>query len=365
MRFYPVSVPDVKTYPCFKAGFSLWWPLAAVVSVLFVGCAEKPSPEVFVRIASGPPYASSLEPVQLHVQPTQTNIYRVQPGDTLWAIAVAHTVDLEELAAWNGISNPDQLFVGQALQVRRTANLASTSTPSASPAAPPDSPLPVTPKVSVQAIGMGAVLDPPTKKGALKKRAEVLVSEAENWHELAASIPTPVPVKNAAASPSPPIPNPHSSKKDGLKISKNAWVIGASKPKKWLWPVEGGIIESFGTKGKRRNTGIDIAASHGAPVRATADGVVAYADDALASYGNLVLLRHGGSFMSAYAHNDKILVKRGELVRAGEIIARVGTSGRAESPRLHFELRKNLTPLNPMKYLPKRSRESKHSLAPK
>ena len=328
-------MPDVKTYPCFKAGFSLWWLFVTVASSLLFGCAEVPLAGVSVRIASGPPYAANLEPVQQHVQPTKTNVYRVQPGDTLWAIAVAHTVDLEDLAARNGISNPDQLFVGQALQIRGTANLASVSTPPSSPSLPNLPPLPIISEVSIQ----------PMEKSVVP------------------AIPLPIPVKNVDVPPPLPPVNSHSREEGGLKVSKNAWVIHAGTPKEWLWPLEGRIVESFGIKGNRRNTGIDIATSLGASVRATADGVVAFSDDALASYGNLILLRHGGSFMSAYAHNDKLLVKRGDLVRAGEVIALAGTSGRAESPRLHFELRKNLTPLNPMQYLPKRQTKRKRSLS--
>ncbi|MEO5367933.1 MAG: M23 family metallopeptidase [Magnetococcus sp. WYHC-3] len=101
-----------------------------------------------------------------------------------------------------------------------------------------------------------------------------------------------------------------------------------------------------------KSTGIDIAAPKGTEVVASAAGVVSYADNRLPGYGNLIIIRHGGSFMTAYAHNEEILVRRGQTVRAGQVIARVGDSGRVETPRLHFELRKSIRPLDPMDYLP-------------
>ena len=198
---------------------------------------------------------------------------------------------------------------------------------------------------------------------------EIAVQAAGVPASLPLVVPMPRPIKSVVrARPTPVVP-PHAShaktskptppvrKPQGLTVSRNAWVLKSGKPKQWVWPLEGRILDAFRGTGQRRNTGIDIAAQMGAEVRATAEGVVAYADNALASYGNLILLRHGGSFMSAYAHNDKILVKRGDLVRAGEVIAHAGKSGRAASPRLHFELRKNVTPLNPMRYLPKRAKK--------
>ncbi len=119
------------------------------------------------------------------------------------------------------------------------------------------------------------------------------------------------------------------------------------------WPVIGRIIATFGPKpGGLRNDGINIAAPRGAPVRATDSGVVAYAGDGIRAFGKLILIRHGNGWVSAYAHNDEMLVRRGDIVRRGQIIARVGQTGLVDSPQLHFELRRGKRPVDPLRHLP-------------
>jgi len=119
------------------------------------------------------------------------------------------------------------------------------------------------------------------------------------------------------------------------------------------WPVIGRIIATFGPKpGGLRNDGINIAAPRGAPVRATDAGVVAYAGDGIRAFGKLILIRHGNGWVSAYAHNDELLVHRGDVVRRGQIIARVGQTGLVDSPQLHFELRRGKRPVDPLRHLP-------------
>jgi murein DD-endopeptidase MepM/ murein hydrolase activator NlpD len=120
-----------------------------------------------------------------------------------------------------------------------------------------------------------------------------------------------------------------------------------------VWPVKGTIISSFGHRGHRMHDGIDISAPRGTPVRAAAAGEVVYSDNRLAGYGRLIIIRHAGDLFTAYAHNQRNLVARGEKVKQGEIIARVGQTGRASGPHLHFEVRRGPTPVNPLAYLPK------------
>lgn len=274
--------------------------------------ATRPAP---VRIASGPPLAWGLEPEKPRINRTRSDVYVVQPGDTLWAIAVVHDLDPETLAGWNNLANADQLFVGQGLRVRKSdglgfpVNIPSVNIPSAKTPEPEPAP----------------------------------AAAAQTQASAARPIQTTQP---------PPPPGDDDNRWDQLKRSRNTWVLKAGRPKQWLWPHQGRILATFGRRGAKHNNGIDIAGQVGDPVRATADGVVAYADDGLAGYGNLILLRHGGSYMSAYAHNSAVLVRRGQSVRAGETIARLGQSGQVTSPRLHFELRKRIKPLNPLKYLP-------------
>ncbi len=122
--------------------------------------------------------------------------------------------------------------------------------------------------------------------------------------------------------------------------------------RKFLWPLRGKIIESFGARaGGLHNDGINIAARKGASIRVAENGVVAYTGNQLQGFGNLVLVKHSGGWMSAYAHSSIILVKRGDIVRRGQIIARVGRTGNVSKPQLHFELRRGKRAVNPKKHL--------------
>ncbi len=119
------------------------------------------------------------------------------------------------------------------------------------------------------------------------------------------------------------------------------------------WPLRGKITGIFGRKGGRINDGIDISASEGTPVRAAAAGDVVYADNRLAGYGNLIIIRHSRDMFTAYAHNQRNLVRKGSRVKQGDLIARVGHTGHSRRPNLHFEVRRGPTPVNPLAYLPK------------
>jgi murein DD-endopeptidase MepM/ murein hydrolase activator NlpD len=121
---------------------------------------------------------------------------------------------------------------------------------------------------------------------------------------------------------------------------------------KFSWPVQGPVLSSFGPKDNGlHNDGINIAASAGTPVLAAEDGVVAYVGDELGGYGNLVLLRHGDGWVTAYAHNADVRVARGQRVSRGQVIATVGTTGDVAQPQSHFEIRKGQDAVNPMLYL--------------
>jgi murein DD-endopeptidase MepM/ murein hydrolase activator NlpD len=118
------------------------------------------------------------------------------------------------------------------------------------------------------------------------------------------------------------------------------------------WPVRGRVIAGFGPKTNgQQNDGINLAVPEGTPIKAAEDGVVAYAGNELKGYGNLVLIRHSGGFVSAYAHASEILAKRGDQIKRGQVIARSGQTGNVTSPQLHFEIRKGATPVDPMQFL--------------
>jgi murein DD-endopeptidase MepM/ murein hydrolase activator NlpD len=119
----------------------------------------------------------------------------------------------------------------------------------------------------------------------------------------------------------------------------------------FLWPVHGTINSGFGPRGLSFHDGIDIAAPEGTPIKAIEDGEVIYSND-LRGYGNMVILRHAGGFVSVYAHNESNLVREGQSVVRGEIVARVGSTGRVSGPHLHFEIRKNNAAQDPLRYLP-------------
>ncbi len=161
--------------------------------------------------------------------------------------------------------------------------------------------------------------------------------------------PPPEPAKSAPPSPAPP-PELAKSAPPSAPAAKPA--AGAN----FLWPVKGRVIAGFGAgPDGTHNEGINIAAPRGAPVAATAGGVVVYAGNELRGYGNLILIKHPEGWISAYAHLDVILVKRGERVSRGQVIGRVGDTGSVNAPQLHFELRRADRAVDPLKFLAPRS----------
>jgi len=120
------------------------------------------------------------------------------------------------------------------------------------------------------------------------------------------------------------------------------------------WPVHGRISSPFGRRGSRMHDGIDIAVKNGTPVHAAAAGTVVHAGERLSSYGKLIIIRHRSQLFTAYAHNQKLLVKVGDVVQTGQVISQSGHSGHSTGPHLHFEVRIGTNPVNPMLYLPKK-----------
>jgi len=120
----------------------------------------------------------------------------------------------------------------------------------------------------------------------------------------------------------------------------------------WKWPTGGPVIETFSTSGQV-NKGIDLAGRKGEPVYAAADGKVVFSGPGLVGYGNLIIIKHNSSYLSAYGHNSRLLVKEGQFAKAGQKIAEIGSTG-TNRDKLHFEIRRNGKPVNPLQYLPKR-----------
>jgi lipoprotein NlpD len=257
------------------------------------------------RAPAAPPSAAAKPPSPRAASADGT--YVVQPGDTLFSIAAAFGRDARDLARWNGIDDPSVLRVGQSLRVVPPAAETAAAVPVA-----PSGPATTRP------------LDGPAAPGAAAAGG--------------AAPPKPEPAPGAAPPDTKPAPAPGEAKPPAAAASD------------WIWPVSGKVIEKFDEK---RNKGIDIAAKEGDAVLAAADGQVVYSGSGLRGYGNLVILKHGDDFISAYAHNRQILVKQGQAVKRGQRIAEVGRSD-ASQPKLHFEIRRLGKPVDPLAYLPPR-----------
>jgi murein DD-endopeptidase MepM/ murein hydrolase activator NlpD len=215
------------------------------------------------------------------------------------------------------------------------------------PTAPPPARVaaPTAPKpATVAAVRPVPAATPPKADAQVKPPVTTQVKQAEA--PAPAPAPKPTRVASIGAAPVPVMP---------AKPAPAAPVEPASLPAEpaapsaeFRWPARGRVITGFGTNG---NEGINIAVPEGTPVKAAEGGTVAYAGSELKGYGNLVLIRHDNGYVSAYAHNGELAVKRGDKVKRGQTVAKSGQSGNVNSPQLHFEIRKGSSPVDPMPYL--------------
>lgn len=240
--------------------------------------------------------------------------YTVRPGDTLMRIGLETGQSWRDLARWNNLGNPNQIEVGQVLRVvppvAGTASAVAAASPSAAQAPTPAS---AASGVVTRPVSSGSVAAAPVGAGASGATA--------GGASAPAATPTPAPASAAVA--------------DGIAF---------------IWPAQGALIAGFD---EQKNKGLDIAGKPGDPVVAAADGRVVYAGAGLRGYGNLIILKHNNTFLTAYAHNQTLLVKEDQTVRKGQKIAELGASD-ADRPKLHFEIRRQGKPVDPAKYLPAR-----------
>ncbi|MEF9996322.1 MAG: peptidoglycan DD-metalloendopeptidase family protein [Burkholderiaceae bacterium] len=274
-----------------------FWFAAMVVGL--AGCASKPLAPAPIVERSATPAARPAAPAPL-VRDNGRDSYTVQRGDTLYSIALAKGIDPRELARWNEISNPSLIQVGQVLRLKP------------------------------------ATAAPVAETGAVASTAPVSSSHQVETRPLS-GVP-------AVAAIKPEVIQPEPNKPEAPKAD------AASSPIDFRWPAKGAVI---GTFEEPRNKGIDIAGTEGEPVLAAADGEVAYIGSALRGYGNLVIIKHSDDFVSAYAHNKQVVVKQGQAVKKGQRIADLGKSD-ADRPKLHFEIRRQGKPVDPIRYLPAR-----------
>ncbi|MDX2221082.1 MAG: peptidoglycan DD-metalloendopeptidase family protein [Burkholderiales bacterium] len=258
-------------------------------------------------------------------------IHVVQKGETLIAVALQYGLDYKELAAWNNIENVNLIHVGQELRLAAPTQAAVPTGAVATPlpvagvpvARPIDQPAPVA--GTADAAGSALKTGPLAVKLPYSDKALAdLEAEAKSGGG---------PASATAATPA-PAAAPAATKPDDEKID-------------WAWPAKGKILAGYTEASK----GIDIAGTLNAPVLAAADGKVMYSGTGIRGYGKLVILKHNNVFLSAYAHNQNILVKEGQDVKKGQKIAEMGATD-TDQVKLHFEIRKQGKPVDPAKLLP-------------
>jgi murein DD-endopeptidase MepM/ murein hydrolase activator NlpD len=260
-------------------------------------------------VAAAPKPVAAAAPVVAPVA-TPPSVHVVNRGDTLMSIAHRNHVPVAELAKANGMDANSKLKLGQKINV-----------PGAKSAAAPV----VAQPAQVASAQPGAVAAPATKMAAVElPKEKARLAQATTTPEAAAAV-TETPVKTAEATGALPT---------------------------FRWPVRGRVVTGYGAKTNgKSNDGINVAVPEGTPVKAAEDGVVAYSGNELKGYGNLILVRHSNGYVTAYAHASELLVKRGETIKRGQIIAKSGQSGEVGSPQLHFEIRKGSSPVDPLQFL--------------
>lgn len=262
-------------------------------------------------------------------RPDARGTYTVRRGDTLLRIALDHGQDYRELVAWNNLRDPDDIKVGQVLRVvpneraERSAAVVTQPVPMP-PESRPSVPRKTTPRADKR---------PADSEVAEAPRSERAGERAETVATTASAAPAAV----AAVTPS------------GARVGTTVTATDDEKLS-WMWPSDGRIIATF-DEGK--NKGIDIAGRPGQQVMAAGAGKVMYAGSGIRGYGNLVIVKHSNSLLSAYAHNRAIVVKEGDNVAKGQVIAEMGDSD-ADTVKLHFEIRQQGKPVDPSKFLPSR-----------
>ena len=271
-----------------------------------------PKPAAVAAAASPAPAASR----SVAVGASPSSVHVVNRGDTLMSIARRNNVSVDQLASANNLDHTARLSLGMKLTVPGSKSAAAAPAPAAQPAAVAVSAQPAT-TIAAPATKMAAAGGPP--------QAARLASATTNVVE-----------EKPAAEP--------------VVAAKPSEATGALPT--FRWPVRGKVITSYGAKTNgKSNDGINVAVPEGTPVKAAEDGVVAYSGNELKGYGNLVLVRHSNGYVTAYAHASELLVKRGDPIKRGQIIAKSGQSGEVSSPQLHFEIRKGSSPVDPLQFL--------------
>ena len=308
--------------------------LPVLVALVAAGCADNPPAPIETRSAiTGSAKSASEAPVVADARDHPSDLvpgepYTVVRGDTLYSIAFRLGLDYRALAQVNDISPPYTIYPGQRLNTVPDSRVAVSPEPNP-PAAATQSPKVATASPAVPAAKPSS---PVPVQSTPKPEAKTALGNAQSAAVVVNKEPTPTPKAKPAPKPSPPP------------------TVELGPVSRWLWPSSGGVERAFSSV---LHKGIDIAGKRGDPVTATAAGVVVYAGTGLTGYGALLIVKHNEQFLSAYGHNDAMLVAEGTEVRAGQQIATMGSTG-TDTVKLHFEIRRQGTPVDPLRLLPKR-----------
>ena len=266
------------------------------------------------------------------------NTYKVNKGDTMFLIAYLTGMDVKDLASMNNMKEPYSLSVGQTLKISNcstktvTTTVPVKTTAPAAPAVPAEPEVTYTPGANGTQIGSDGTVIGPIKSGVATGGAS-----------------TPAFTNNTPSTPVTTTTQVETT--NNTPVNANVVAPVASNVA-WQWPTQGNVIQGF-SNSDGGNKGIDISGSRGQAVKAAASGRVVYAGNALRGYGNLIIIKHNDDFLSAYAHNDKILVSDQQEVKAGQEIAKMGSTG-TNAVKLHFEIRYKGKSVDPVRYLPRR-----------
>lgn len=306
--------------------------LAIALAILVVaGCAARRPAPVSDRLPPPAPPVAEAPPVETPVEkpiPTHT----VKPRETLASIALQYGLDYRELAAWNNIVNPNRIEIGQVLVLAAPAGTAAPAAPVITPLASAATPIESRPLSNTP----NAKVEPRAAKVPFSEKALAQMGAAEAAGLPLGAAPPPAIETPPVVAAAPPIA-PEPDRTPGPD----------SEDVDWMWPVKGKVLNAFTETSK----GMDLGGKKGAPVLAAAGGRVVYAGTGLRGYGKLVIIKHNNTWLSAYAHNENILVKEQQDVRKGQKIAEMGSSD-SDQVKLHFEVRRQGKPVDPVKILP-------------
>ncbi len=287
---------------------------------------------LFLLACAGPPPAPGSSGSAY--QGTPDGYYRVKKGDSLYAIAFRFGLDWRQIAQWNNISSPYVIHPDQLLQVGSTATQGRSSSQ----------------EITGSGVQTTAV---PAKDSATRTLDTPRTSTTRAYDpQTDSSGSTATEVSVAGDTTTGTLETGASSAKGSKQPAGVSYSVPAGDPDRWLWPTDGRIISRFQANDPTRK-GVDIGGQAGQKVVASAAGQVVYSGSGLIGYGELIIIKHSDRMLSAYAHNQKRLVNEGEQVTAGSSIAEMGTNDRNRAI-LHFEIRVNGVPTDPLNFLPQR-----------